>query len=159
MDKEKTKKVEEPTKENKVNLEKKDDTKQDVPEYVGPKFYGTEHPLKEGDTTSISNESLHDLIEKNIKWSQVIYNQNKKIKRRLTMLVIGNYLRLFLILAPILLTILYLPEILAKFNEYFGQYLNMNVGGTNLNLLDVLKNGGTSNIDPAQLQKILQATK
>ncbi|MFA7244561.1 MAG: hypothetical protein WC070_00040 [Candidatus Magasanikbacteria bacterium] len=157
MDKEKTKKVEEQPKETKENLGKKDDIKQEVPEYVGPKFYGTEHPRKSAEDQSISsNQSLQDLIEKNIKWSQVIYNQNKKIKRRLTMLVIGNYLRLFLILAPIILGILYFPEIIAKTNEYFGQYLNIDVGGTKLNLLDLINNSNTPNLDAAQLQKLLQ---
>ncbi|EKE06522.1 MAG: hypothetical protein ACD_18C00342G0003 [uncultured bacterium] len=156
MDKEKVKTPAEQPKEIKETLEKKDDTKQDVdvPEYVGPKFYGTTHPRQEnGDVTN--NASLYDLVEKNIKWSQVIYNQNKKIKRRLTMMVIGSYLRLFLILAPIILGVLYWPEILAKFNEYFGSYLQ--ASGFDLSSFLGGNSTSTSQIDAAQIQKFLQS--
>ncbi len=129
------------------NTEKKPAEKSSVvPEYVGPNFYGTQHPRTETDNNS-THESLQGLIEKNIKWSQVIYNQNKKIKHRLTMMVIGNYLRLFLILAPILLSIIFLPEILGKFTQYFGQYLGDG------------SSSSTLQIDPSQLQKLLQLNK
>ena len=64
---------------------------------------------------------IKSLLEKNIKWSQVIFQQNKKIKRRLTMLVVGNYLRLFLILAPIIIGIIYLvPFVSDIIKEYNG---------------------------------------
>lgn len=125
------------------NVENKSTKKtSEVPEYVGPKFYGSEHPNTEVGDKHIQ-ESLHDLVEKNIKWSQVIYNQNKKIKRRLTMMVIANYLRLFLLFAPILFGILYWPEISTKFTEYFGQYL-----GGNIQQMDI-----------SQLKNMLQSPK
>ncbi len=66
-----------------------------------------------------SHESLKELIEKNIKWSQVVYNQNKGIKRRLTMMVLGSYIRLFLILTPIVLGIIYLPPFVADLQNKF----------------------------------------
>jgi len=66
---------------------------------------------------------LQELIEKNIKWSQVIYNQNKKINRRLTMMVIGSYVRLALIMAPIIIGILYLPPLLAQMMEQYQSVL------------------------------------
>ena len=149
--------TEKESKNSEDKIEKKvEKEKEGVPEYVGPKFYGTDHPRDENETDNNStHESLQELVEKNIKWSQVIYNQNKKIKRRLTMLVIGNYFRLFLIIAPIILGVLYFPEIMAKFNEYFGQYLGGATGPT-----DLLNNiSSTYHIDPAQLQKLLQSSK
>lgn len=125
----------------------------EVPEYVGPKFYGSEHPSIEVDGNH-SQESLHGLIEKNIKWSQVIYNQNKKIKHRLTMIVIGNYLRLFLLFAPIIFGILYWPEISASFNQYLNQYLG--AGSQSFNLTNLLH---SAQIDPSQLQNLQQPPK
>lgn len=65
---------------------------------------------------------MKSLLEKNIKWSQVIFQQNKKIKRRLTMLVVGNYLRLFLILAPIIIGIIYLVPFVS---DIIGEYRNI----------------------------------
>lgn len=64
-------------------------------------------------SAATSHDSLKELIEKNIKWSQVVYNQNKAIKRRLTMMAVGNYIRLALILTPIVFGIIYLPSIIA----------------------------------------------
>lgn len=66
------------------------------------------------------HESLKTLIEKNIKWSQVIYNQNRKIQRRLSWIVFGSYLRLFLILVPVILGIIYLPPLVSDFWVQYG---------------------------------------
>ena len=85
--------------------------------------------VKEPPSDHINNsdkdKDLKELIEKNIKWSQVIYEQNRKIKHRLTMMVVGNYLRLLLIIAPIVLGFIFLPPLL---EDIFGQYGNI-LGG------------------------------
>lgn len=65
------------------------------------------------------DKSLVALIEKNIKWSQVIYEQNRKIQHRLTMMVVGSYLRLALILIPLIIATIYLPPL---FETFFDQY-------------------------------------
>ncbi|OGH86670.1 MAG: hypothetical protein A2493_01790 [Candidatus Magasanikbacteria bacterium RIFOXYC12_FULL_33_11] len=156
MDKEKIKKEEE--KEKEIQSTKVEENNQeDVPEYVGPKFYGTKHPRQEKEEEAhLNHGTLQELVEKNIKWSQVIYNQNKKIKRRLTMIVIGNYLRLFIIIVPILIGFLYWPEILAKFNQYFGQYFS----ASGLDFSSIFHNASsTQGVDAAQLQNFLKSTK
>jgi len=70
-------------------------------------------------SSGVAESGLRELIEKNIKWSQVVYEQNRRISRRLAMMVVGNYLRLLLIIVPIILGIIYLPPI---FEEFFSQY-------------------------------------
>lgn len=60
-------------------------------------------------------DSMKELIEKNIKWSQVIYAQNKRINKRLTMMVLGSYLRFFLIITPLILGLIYLPPLIRDF--------------------------------------------
>lgn len=81
-----------------------------------------------------SHEDLKDLIEKNIKWSQVIYTQNKAIKHRLTIMALLNYIKLALILTPIILGIIYLPPLMADLLEKYSSLIN---GGSGLG--EVLK--------------------
>lgn len=95
---------------------------------------------------------LKSLIEKNIKWSQVIYEQNKKMNRRLTWMVAGSYLRLAIILIPLILALIFLPPFLQSFMEQYSSLLgigNVNVGSTQLN--DILQD-----LSPAQLQEALK---
>ncbi len=94
---------------------------------------------------------LKDLIEKNIKWSQVIYEQNKKIKNRLTWMVLGSYLRLAIIIIPIILAFIYLPSLL---KELFSQYQSVlgGVGGSPSQVNDLL-----GQVSSNQLQEILKA--
>lgn len=74
------------------------------------------------------DESLKELIEKNIKWSQVIYDQNKKIKKRLGWMVAGSYLKLILIIAPIIIAMIYLPPLMEQFMAQYSQLLGAEPG-------------------------------
>jgi hypothetical protein len=80
--------------------------------------------LESTSTDTSTHQELKELIEKNIKWSQVIYHQNRKIQRRLSWIVFGSYFKLFLILIPIILGLIYLPPIvsdfLTQYQEVFG---------------------------------------
>ena len=106
---------------------------------------------------------LVELMRENIKWSREIYSQNKKIKRRLTVMAVGSYVKLVLIIAPIILAILYLPPLLEKtlgsFNEIFGNAGTDAAGlggilsnGFNFNLNDII-----SNLSPEQLEAAQKA--
>ncbi len=70
-----------------------------------------------------AQEDLRTLIEKNIKWAQVIYNQNRKIQRRLSWMVFASYFKLFLILVPVILAIIYLPPLISDFWSTYGSVL------------------------------------
>lgn len=87
----------------------------------------------------MGTDSLKELIEKNIKWSQVIYEQNRKLKRRLTWMAIGSYLRLAILVVPIILGIIYLPAIL---EDVMGQYQSI-LGAT----------GAAGNLDPKLIEE------
>ena len=66
-----------------------------------------------------ANDGLKELIEKNIKWSQVIYEQNRKINHKLAWAAIAGWLRLLLILVPLVLAIIYLPAVAKQiWNQY-----------------------------------------
>jgi len=75
-------------------------------------------------TTREFHEDLKELIEKNIKWSQVVYSQNKAIKHRLTMMVLLNYIKIIIILTPIILGIIYLPPLIADMLAQYNEVIN-----------------------------------
>lgn len=109
--------------QNKILQEKSEkiseDKIQDNNLIIEKKFEETK--IDQGESILGEDEELKKLIEKNIKWSQVIYNQNKKIKHRITMMVVGSYIRLFLILVPIIIGLIYLPDFIdAYFSKYSG---------------------------------------
>lgn len=85
---------------------------------------------------------LKSLVEKNIKWSQVIYEQNRKIKRRLDLIIWGGVLKWLLILLPLVLALIYLPPL---FKDLMGQY------GTLLKGVGGAGNSGLGGIDLSQV--------
>ena len=105
----------------KSQKEEKREEKLEVPEIKEPPIVDINLNTKD--------DSLKELIEKNIKWSQVIYEQNRKIKRRLTMMAILSYLKLALILAPIIIGIIYLPPLLEQLLEQYSSILGIVNGG------------------------------
>lgn len=105
--------------------------------------------------------TLQDLVEKNIKLSETIIDQNKKIKRRITMMVVSDYLKLLIIIGPIIVALIYLPPLL---KPLFDQYSAI-IGGTNQNFdIQSIFSGSQvkpqdilSNISPENLQKLRDA--
>lgn len=83
---------------------------------------------KSAQDTPDTDASLRELVEKNIKWSERIFEQNKKIKRRLTFIAIGDYIKLCLFLAPIILGIIYLPPLIREFMKGYNQVLGSSSG-------------------------------
>lgn len=117
--------------------------------------------ISESTPALIKDESVQSLLEKNLKWSQLIYEQNQKIKRRLTLMAVGSYLRLALILAPLILAIIYLPPLIEKLSATYGGFLGNLTGGGGgapaifgggLSLPEIL-----SQIKPEQIQELLKS--
>ena len=101
-----------------------------------------------------SGDTLKDLVEKNIKWSQVIYEQNRGIKRRLTWMVIGSYLRLLMIVVPLILAFIYLPPLLKDLFAQYSGLLGGLQGASKGGQLDV---GSLLNqVSPDQIQQIMK---
>lgn len=74
-----------------------------------------------------SESSLKELIEKNLKWSQIIYEQNRKINNKLLWIAIGGWVKILLIVLPLIAAVLFLPPLLAGF---WSQYSDL-LGGAN----------------------------
>jgi hypothetical protein len=99
--------------------------------------------------------SLKELIEKNLKWSQIIYEQNRKINNKLLWTAIAEWLKVFLIVAPIVLAILFLGPMFKNLMSQYSDLLGGNTPNTSSqqdsvsNLL--LK---WSNLDPAKQEQL-----
>ena len=104
--------------------------------------------------TAKSEPSLKELIEKNLKWSQIIYEQNRKINNKLLWSAVANWLRLLIILMLIILAFIFLPPLLKNVWSQYSDLLG-NDPATNtqqnpiINLL--LK---WSSLDPAQQEQL-----
>jgi len=101
-------------------------------------------------------EVLKELLEKNLKWSQIIYEQNRKINNKLMWSSIANWFRIFLIVIPLILAILFLPPIVQNlFNTYsglLGGKINSNNVAPSINSIDQLLK--TLPIDPAKQEQL-----
>lgn len=79
------------------------------------------------------DSSTVEKIDRLIALSEEVLADNRKIKRRLTLMAVGSYLRLLIILVPIVLGVIYLPTLLENtFGEYSAifQALGTPAGGT-----------------------------
>src|SRR3989344_1464899 len=113
---------------------------------VGPKNPSAPEILK-------AEPSLKELIEKNLKWSQIIYEQNRKINNKLLWSAVANWLRLLVIVVPIILAFIFLPPLLKKAWSQYGDLLgNAPTTGAKQNSFEnVLK---LFNLDPAQQEQL-----
>ncbi|OGH86905.1 MAG: hypothetical protein A2301_02830 [Candidatus Magasanikbacteria bacterium RIFOXYB2_FULL_40_13] len=137
------------------------DLKMDLPPEMEEK---KDKKTKEKKETEIikKKETLEELVEKNIKWSKAIYLQNKKIKGRLNMMVFVNYLKLVVIVAPIIIAIIYLPPLIGQYMKQLDSLLGGMPEGANFGemLLEGFGLDGVfSNLTPEQTQQAQDAAK
>ena len=132
-----------PTKNDDKDLEKKE---KDVVEITDDIV--TEKPDKKDD--------VKELLEKNLKWSQIIYEQNRKINNKLLWAAIAGWLRLLIVLIPLTLAIFYLPSLLKnywdKYGEIFGVVAPADTALTDKNSINSLIDG--LQIDSASKEQI-----
>ncbi|PIT87271.1 MAG: hypothetical protein COU31_03855 [Candidatus Magasanikbacteria bacterium CG10_big_fil_rev_8_21_14_0_10_40_10] len=73
----------------------------------------------------ISQADIQELLEKNLKWSQIIYEQNRKINRKLIWAAVAGWIKLFLIITPLVLGILYLSPFLKQAYKQYGNLVGI----------------------------------
>lgn len=72
-------------------------------------------------TSQLSDNGIKELLEKNLKWSQIIYEQNRRLNHKLIWTAVAGWLRLVLILAPLIFAIFYLsPFVKQLWQSYNG---------------------------------------
>ncbi len=72
--------------------------------------------------TKTEHDVIKDLLEKNLKWSQIIYEQNRKIHSKMMWTAVAGWIRVFLILLPLIWALWYLPGIIQDFQNNYGGF-------------------------------------
>ncbi len=102
----------------------------------------------------LDTPDLRELIEKNLKWSQIIYEQNRKINNKLLWSAIANWLRMLLIVVPLILAILFLgplfKDVISQYNDLLG---GGQTSGAQQNSMDNLLKF-FNNLDPAKQEQL-----
>lgn len=88
-----------------------------------------------------SESSLKELVEKNLKWSQIIYEQNRKINRKLFWVAFAGWMRFFIIAIPLALAIWLLPPFVRQLTATYGSFL---------------KDAQTGKLSPTSLQDMIK---
>ncbi len=110
--------------ENKKDITKEPDKKQDV---VVEDISATSH-VTVLEKTEL--ETIKELVEKNLKWSQIIYEQNRKINNKLLWSAIADWFRILLIVVSLILAFWFLPSIFRQFTSTYGNLIG-GLSGTN----------------------------
>jgi hypothetical protein len=104
---------------------------------------------------AVYNNDIKSLIEKNLKWSQIIYEQNRKINSKLFWAAIAGWVRVALILIPIVLGILFLSPLLTKVVSQYSDLLGVSSASISSTPQSSLDNLFTLfNVDPAKQEQI-----
>lgn len=96
-----------------------------------------------------SQKNIEKLLKQHIELSQKIEEQNKKIQRRINLMVIGSYVRLLIILIPIILGIIYIPSFIKEVQSSInGQPILSQIfsGSSSSNTLIDLLSGFSQNL-------------
>lgn len=100
---------------------------------------------------------MHELLEKNLKWSQIIYEQNRKINNKLLWSAIANWARLAVLVVPIIFALLYLPPILSSFEERYVQFFSTGItSGKSQSIKDLLNLLPLSNSQRDQVKAMMK---
>jgi len=98
--------------------------------------------------TNISNDKLYELLEKNLQMTESVYKLVNKTNKYLLWQQVFGFLKLIIIIIPLVLSFIYLPQILNGFLQQYQEALgvekveidnSMLNGFDTKNLLDILK--------------------
>ncbi len=100
-----------------------------------------------------AREDLRDLMEKNLKWSQIIYEQNRKINNKLLWTAVASWVKLLILLGSIAAAVIFLPPMLKGVFSQYSQLLgNISTGGDIKNPMENLMK--LFNLDPAKQEQL-----
>jgi len=89
----------------------------------------------------VSHDKLVEMVEE-------IYEQNKKIKLRLTLILVGNYVKFLILFIPLILGLLFLLPLIKETIPKYNALIN---SGSPNPFSDIL-----SNTSPEQLEEIIK---
>jgi len=113
-------------------------------------------PLLSG-KVDIERQDLRELLEKNLKWSQIIYEQNRKINHKMIWLAVAGWLRFLIIAVPIVLALWYLPPFISRIQTSVQDITgNVITGKPNYSLEQLMQLLPLGDAEKAQLKAILK---
>lgn len=86
-----------------------------------PSVASPEIEPKANASTTAETET-RELLEKNLKWSQILYEQNRKIKRKLSWLILLGWARFLIIAIPLVLALWFLPPLIRSLSVTYGNF-------------------------------------
>jgi len=98
-----------------------------------------------------TSSDIKGLLEENIKLSKQILVSAEKTRKQMRWTHIWSIIRLFIILVPLVLAILYIPPFLSSLSGSFGKIY----GGEQFNILELLKGQGTSGVNMDDVKTFL----
>lgn len=103
-------------------------------------------------------DDVRALLEKNLKWSQIIYEQNRKLNRKLIWSAVASWLPFIIIMVPIVFGLIYLPSIISNLQASYGQLFNQSKAGlpTNTSLKNVLDLLPINSVEREQLKAMIK---
>lgn len=91
-------------------------------------------PVEKNVTPKSDVELTKELLEKNLKWSQIIYEQNRKINGKLMWIAAGSWFKILLIAVPLILAAWFLPPVVKDLQSKYGVLLG---GKTSTSTTDI----------------------
>jgi hypothetical protein len=64
-------------------------------------------------------DELEVLIRQNIQWNQLVYQESKRTRRRLTIMAIGDWMRILFWLIPIGLGFIFIPPLVRQVEKMY----------------------------------------
>ena len=116
---------------NKATNEKED---------VKDKEKDTQEKIKKVEETKGPDDNIKELLEKNLKWSQIIYEQNRRLNHKLIWAAVAGWLRLFLIVVPLVLAFFYLSPFVKQVWQSYNSLLGFTSSSVTNTQIDSLEN-------------------
>lgn len=101
-------------------------------------------------TKTEPEEDLRELLEKNLKWSQIIYEQTRRLNRRLFWNSVFGWFKLIIIVAPLVGGIWYFWPTIKNVQQQYLEIMDL-FGGAN-----TLTEGGKLQMDNSTMDKLLK---
>lgn len=98
-----------------------------------------------------AHDTLISLLKENIEISKEILEHSKKTRRFMFWTVVSSYLRLAIIIVPLVLALIYLPPFLGDIWSQYQQLLGISASGSPLDVTSVIQQ-----ITPEQQELIQQ---
>lgn len=82
----------------------------------------SDEPKKEPSKTVLQRlDELEILVRQNMQWNQLIYQESQRTRKRLGWMAFGSWVKLFLILLPIILGIIFIPPFIREAKDWYEQ--------------------------------------